>query len=285
MTIDARGTTGVHSIPEPPSGAVDEPVASRPRWPSLAPAPLTRETLGQLLRNEIPLVMLPAIATPEECARLVEASSRIGFEPYEHVDPPIDRIGITVFEYVHVGMAAYFADAGRARAAQREIFTASFDPLERVIARMSGGAGVSVDVAVDPTLGRYHAGLVRRIEQGTMLHIDFAPAEQPDWHVSAITAQLAWNFYVELDGDRAGRTRVYNRPWVPRDELLKIPDTYGYRHELVRGAQRLTFQPTLGDVYLFNTRNFHEVEPSTGRRTTCTSQMGLQHENHLVLWS
>jgi hypothetical protein len=239
----------------------------------------------QLLRNEIPLVVIPNFATFEECARLADCANRIGFEPYENVDPPIDRIGITVFEYEGRGVGEYFRDAYKARLVQQAIFSESFDPLARLIARLAAVADGPVDVATDPLFGRYHAGLVRRIEQGTLLHIDFAPAEQPAWHVARVHTQMTWNLYLELAPGDAGATRIYNRQWLPSDEIMKVPKTYGYRREVVAGAQEFTYEPIVGDVCLFNTRNFHEVEPSTGRRVTCCSAIGVLDDGGTVLWS
>jgi hypothetical protein len=239
----------------------------------------------RLLRNEIPLVVIPHFATAAECARLAECAFKIGFEPYENVDPPIDRIGVTVFQYERGDAADYFRDAWPARLVQEQIFSRSFDPVGRLIAHLAAVAAAPVGVATDPVLGRYHAGLVRRIERGTLLHIDFAPAEQPTWHVARVHTQVTWNLYVELSPGGAGATHVYNRLWSPPDEQLKIPKTYGYRRDVVAGAQQMTYLPTVGDVYLFNTRNFHEVEPSVGRRVTCCSAIGVFDDDRTVLWS
>ena len=229
--------------------------------------------------------MIPGFATRTECASLVGQSNKLGFHPYQYVDPPIDRIGVTVFEYDKIGMASYFREAEIARRLQREIFASSFDPLARFISTVGANHPGSVGIATDSRMGQYYAGLVRRIEAGTMLHIDFASAEQPDWQVASVRSQLAWNLYVDLDETGAGSTHVYNRPWTSALERFKIPDSYGYRHELLEGSQHFTYRPTLGDVLIFNTRNFHEVDRSNGNRVTVTSAMGLFDDGALKLWS
>lgn len=254
-------------------------------WLTTERRPLDAYSWRQLLRNEIALIVIPDFATREECTRLVRSAAKIGFELYDDVDPPIDRIGITVFEYDRLGAPKYFHDAKEAQAIQQAIFGRSFDPLQRLIRRISAVSEQPVRVATDPVLGLYHAGLVRRIEQGTLLHIDFAPAEQPTWLVAGVRSQVTWNLYLALSSATPGCTHVYNREWSPPDERLKIPDTYGYDHRVVDGAARITYEPTVGDVYLFNTRNFHRVDASAGRRITFGSAIGEFDDGRIVLWS
>ena len=254
-------------------------------WNTLNVEELDRDCWQRLVRNEIPAVVIRDFATPDECARLVERSQVIGFGPYEKVVPPIDRVGATVFEHNGSAISLYFAEAERVRAIQGEIFSQSFSPLERFMSRLSGIAGAPVQIAADPIHGTYSAGLIRRIENGALLHIDYAPAEHPEWWVAQVEAQLSWNLYLELDPVNPGRTHVYNREWSAKDVTFKIPDSYGYQHAVTDGAKRFTLHPTRGDVYIFNTRNFHEVESSKGRRTTVTSAVGVLPDGRIVLWS
>nr|WP_257453443.1 hypothetical protein [Archangium lipolyticum] len=199
--------------------------------------------------------------------------------------PPIDRIGVTVFEHNGSDVSGYFEKAKGFQALQGEIFAQSFSPVERLMSRLRQALGVPVQVAADPKHGTYCAGLIRRIENGTLLHIDFAPAEQPEWWVAQVQSQLAWNLYLELDPVSPGKTYVYDRAWTSADETLKVPGTYGYQRSVVEGAKKYTLKPTKGDVYIFNTRNFHEVDPSGGRRTTVTSAIGTLPDGRIVLWS
>ncbi len=282
---------GQNSLPGPESGVssrtngTDVVTPPMRRWRTEEPPMISETSWKRLLANDIPFIAIPGFASADECARLVDQANRIGFEPYDQVLPPIDRVGITVFEYDKTSMSGYFQDVGKARAVQQEIFSASFDPLQRFMERIFEPAGGKVGITVDPQYGPYHAGNVRRIEDGTLLHIDFAPAEEPSWHVAHVHNQLSWNVYLELDRAGAGRTRLYEKQWIPADEKFKIPRSYGYRRELLGSAHQVTFQPTLGDVYIFNTRNYHEVTPSTGRRTTFTSAIGIFDDNVAGLWS
>lgn len=242
-----------------------------------------RSTLQRLFANEVPALILRGFASPAECAALATASEEIGFRPYAHVQPVIDRIGVTVFEFDAGDRRSYFRAAEEATKLQRQIFDRSFDPLARLLQHVRGFA-FDIDRAIDPVDGPYHAGLVRRINHGTLLHIDYAPFEHPEWSIAAVESQIAWNLYLETPS-AGGATHVFERAVVPSDAEYKVEGTYGYRRKVVAGASRFTFKPSLGDVVLFNTRNFHEVEGGVGQRTMFTSAIGKLGDGSLVTWS
>lgn len=261
------------------------PTARNSSWAELGACDLDRDSWQRLVRNEVPAVVIRGFAHADECARLVERSEAIGFAAYRGVVPAIDRVGVTVFEHNGAPPSSYFAEAERARGVQSQVFAESFSPLERLMSRLREVTGTQVQVAVDPQRGTYYAGLIRRIENGTLLHIDYAPVEQPDWWVAQVQEQLSWNLYLELDPLDPGDTRVYRRAWRPGDDELKLDGSYGYDRAVVDGADRFTLRPTARDVYVFNTRNFHEVDPSRHRRTTVTSAIGVLRDGRIVLWS
>lgn len=256
----------------------------RGSWIQTEPVALTPRSFQQLLDNLIPAIVIPRFASPEECAALVARSHALGFERYQGVSPPIDRIGVTVFEHDRIGMAAYFRAAEAARALQREIFAGSFDPLARFLTALAASHAGPVRVADDPRYGRYFAGLIRRIEHGTLLHIDDAAVEHPGWSVARARAQLSWNLYLQLDGEATGALTVHDRAWRPGLERFKDGASYGYRREVVASARAFTYRPAVGDVCLFNTRNFHQVGPSTGARVAFTSAIGAIADA-IELWS
>ena len=253
------------------------------RWVHAEVAPLSPRSLVQLVANEIPAIVVPAFASEAECAALVAHANELGFERYRGVSPPIDRLGVTVFEHDGLDAAGYFRAAAAAHALQREIFACSFDPLARFIALVAANHRGRVSVAVDPQRGAYFAGLIRRIEHGTLLHIDDAAVEHPRCHVAQARAQLSWNLYLQLEGDRGALT-VHDRAWQPAHEPLRT-GSYGYHHDVVDGAPRFTYHPAVGEVCIFNTRNFHEVAPSGGTRIAFTSAIGTFADDAIELWS
>lgn len=255
-------------------------------WSTTEPQQLTESSFWSLLRNEIPAIVVPDFASCEECAGLAISAEAHGFSTYRDVSPPIDRIGVTVFEHDGTDHGMYFREAAVAGVVQRAIFADAFDPVQRFIRILRDQAHVAADVAIHPTFGRYYSGLIRRIEKGTLVHIDYAPTEHPSWGVvSEVEAQFSWNLYIELDAIAPGDTRIFERVWQPGDESLKIVGTYGYRRDIVSASRCVTFRPSLGAVYILNTRNYHEVEPSRGRRTTVGSGGGALRNRQIVLWS
>ena len=79
----------------------------------------------------------------------------------------------------------------------------------------------------------------------------------------------------------------YGNPWTRADDARKIVGTYGFKRDVVEGASEFVFHPTLGDIYLFDTRKFHEVKPSDGHRTTISAALGLSASdpNSISIWS
>jgi hypothetical protein len=129
----------------------------------------------------------------------------------------------------------------------------------------------------------YFAGLVRDVNVA-LLHLDFAPLDGPTWSVGNISSQLTWNIYLQsVDG--GGDCQVYDRQWKLEDEQAKVPGSYRYDSQVVAGSQSVCLRPAVGDLTFFNSRNFHEVHPSAGRRVTLSSFAGLIAPDRLVLWS
>ncbi|MEH1827044.1 MAG: hypothetical protein V7L22_17035 [Nostoc sp.] len=252
-------------------------------WDNKQEYPLTTESLKMLLEQRIPLIRLKEFATPQECEMLYAQSQLLNFNAYEDVSPKIEKIGITVFEYNNIGKADYFKEVERATKLRNSITAASFDPLQRIMERFRE-CGAKVRIASELSYGSYYAGLIRKIEHGTQIHIDFAPLEQSGWEICTITAQLSWTLYLKLSDNNQGKTRIYDRRCKPEDEQYKL-DSYGYSDRVIADADTIAFQPYVGDVLLFNTSNFHYVEPMNGQRVAFTSMIGLLPNGEIIFWS
>ncbi|WP_052743325.1 hypothetical protein [Pseudomonas veronii] len=85
--------------------------------------------------------------------------------------------------------------------------------------------------------------------------------------------QLAWNLYLRVSDTKSGHTHIFDRQWRPADDTLK-EGIYGYNTSVVANAEEAIFAPTVGEVVIFNTRNFHYVEPTEGERVSFTSAIG-----------
>ena len=255
-----------------------------PAWVARGDARLTAGSLSALLANEIPFIRVPDFAEAGECERLLAAAARRGFDAYRNVEPRIDRFGNTVFEFNGMSRLEYFQRNRELGAAQTQIFEASFDPVHRIIALLWSRAGRRAEVARNDRGEPYYAGLIRRIEAGTQVHVDFAPGEQPGWEVDRVTHQLSWNLYLRVPPGMGGRTHIFHRQWDPSCNVYKS-GSYGYDPSVVEGIESASFQPVRGELVLFNTRNFHFVEPAGGDRITVTSAIGRLPDDGLILWS
>jgi len=253
-------------------------------WSKLAENRLTRRSFAALLDGQIPFIRIPDFASRVECEALVASAMQEGFGPYRGVEPIIDRIGNTVFEYNSISRHEYFERNIELNRTQQRMFDGSFNPLERIIELLERQLKRRTSVAKNKAGEPYYAGLVRRIEQGTLLHVDFAPGEQPGWEVADVREQLAWNLYLRVSGPKSGHTHIYERQWRPADDALK-EGLYGYNARVVVGAEEAMFAPNVGEVVIFNTRNFHYVEPARGERVSFTSAIGRLPCGELVLWS
>jgi hypothetical protein len=246
---------------------------------------LTSESFRALLENRIPYIRIGAFATRDECEGVIAAATRhSGFNAYRNVEPRIDRIGNTVFEYNNISEDAYFSNNAEANRIQERIFSDAFDPVCRMMRRLNERTGLRARRATRATGAPYYAGLIRRIEQGTLLHIDFAPAEQGTWDVAQVQNQLAWNLYLRTSDTDEGRTHIYERQWRPTDDAHR-EGSYGYAWHLVDGGRKVDFLPRVGEVVIFNTRNYHYVDRTEGERVTVTSAMGDLRHGEIVFWS
>jgi hypothetical protein len=69
----------------------------------------------------------------------------------------------------------------------------------------------------------------------------------------------------------------------------EIPQSYGLPRSLTEGVPSFTYQATVGDLVIFNTRNPHEVAPGnaspSGSRVSIGSFAGRKPDGSLVLWA
>lgn len=258
-------------------------------WQIVETQTLTHEMLRDLYDNEIGAIKVPGFVSPEICDLAMRGIYERGFDYYKDVVPKIGKIGITQFEhrYSQEKKKAYFDKAQIANEARQLSFQYSGDFLSKVMDLVNDGWNGKVGIAVEKETNKeYFAGLVR-IMHRALLHLDWGPFDGPEWEIGKISAQIAWNIYVQMS-DIGGEIVVYRRLWEPSDEALKIPDSYGYSPDLVKDCEYVELLPAQGDLVLFNSRNFHEVKQTNGEdeRVTNSSFIGLMKDsNELIFWS
>lgn len=256
-------------------------------WSERREFPLTEKNLSALMRNEIPAIRIKNFATPEECRQMADAM-RSGRKKEYGVDRPIGYIGIAQYEF-RWGRTKkdYFDAVAQAYADQRFVLDRSFDAMARFIRVVGSSWNARVGIAEEDARP-YFAGIIRFASSGIGLHADFAPYNMPGYAVANVTAQLAWNLFVEAPAD-GGITTVYNAPWSPVIEGEAPPQSYGFSSEAVAGAEAFAYRPVVGDVVIFNSRNPHEVSAGAANliegRLQIGSFIGLMPDRTLVLFA
>jgi hypothetical protein len=255
-------------------------------WEGSTRLPVTSATLDMLFAGELAALCVPDFLTPEECAGLSKRVEECEFKDYLNVVPRIKKIGITVFEFDGIGKKHYFEEVESANHSIMRITADICSPLQRAIDWLANlSPNRKINIAHEPGLGLYFAGLARRIEEGTLIHVDFAPMEQPTWAVAQVQNQLAFNIYLDISRVSPGVVRIWQKHWQLEDQRFKIFDSYGYAAEVVGGIPSVTVTPRAGMMVLINTRNFHQVSETYGRRLTFSASVGQLSDKNLVVWS
>lgn len=257
-------------------------------WKSAGEHELTSENLVALLNNEIAAIRIKGFATPKECSDFADAAKH-GNVKYYSVARKIGYIGQAQYEYRwNPDKSLYFKAVEEANRDLKAVVEKTFDPVARFIQHLARVYPEPVTVAEEPGLGKYYAGIIRLASQGVDLHVDYAPFNTLDYAIKNIDAQLGWNFFAEEPG-AGGATTIYNNPWNPEMKPGEIPQSYGLDKSLTEGVPSLTYEPTAGDIVIFNTRNPHEIsagaEGAVRDRVSIGSFVGRMPDSSLVVWA
>lgn len=246
---------------------------------------LSIASLLALFRNEIAALRIPRFLAADVCGAIARQIHRS--QPEQYIDDPdMARVGITQAEHMDK-KALYFQRAAEMNSRKEEVFEQRQAALLQVIRALRSVWRGHVDVAREEESNQpYFAGLIRVIGRAR-LHFDWAPHDARDWTIGQISAQLAWNIYLQAS-DRGGTTRVYHRAWQREDERYREPGSYAFDPALVRNDAYVEIVPQTGELVLFNSRNYHEVEKAEGarQRLSISSFVGLLSSGQtLALWS
>jgi hypothetical protein len=254
-------------------------------WDIVTAATLTEPLLRSVVDNQVAAVRIDGFASPERCNAAAQSLRSYDFTEINGVP----KIGLSRTELWHLpdGEARYLAAVGKADAQRREILASSGDFLPEVLALFARawppGARVLTSEGDDRP---YFAGILRSLK-GNLLHVDWDPVDAPHWASGKVSAQLSWNLYLQTS-ETGGEVTLYRKLWQAADETHKRTDaSYGYRDSVVAGCECARITPRTGQLVVFNTRNFHRVEPVRGAsaRFTITSAIGvLPPSGELVLW-
>lgn len=255
---------------------------SKKKWINYEVNILNNETITALFNNEIACIRIKNFYSEKKTTKVINLIQSIGLDSYQYVYPPINKIGITQYEYANVDKKYYFDNVKKANEIQKPIYNV----FSEVLSFIEKKTNIECSIAYEKDLQKeYFAGLIRQINQA-LLHIDFAPRDAEKWDISKIDSQIAWNLFLSLNKD-GGETVIYNREWKKNDdELYKIKDSYGYTYEVIANCEKVVCKPNVGDLVLHNSRNYHEVmrSESINQRITMSSFCG-RLESEIIFWN
>lgn len=298
------------------------------KWNTDQAVPLSKQSFLDLLDGKTPLIKIPGFASKEVCEKLVaELTPRLC--PYLHATgPAVQKVGLAQFEFQAQSEEDYKTRTGKGEPCRGILFalgwadrqssekqryfeeSAKIRPLhddlakavgENVWARVITSLAAlvpewDVSVASEGESKDYFSGIFRCINNGTPIHCDWCPYDcnTEDWIINRITKQAVFNLYITPI--RGGRTTLYDVQWTPDALRYRDPSSYGYYPDLVEGRKSCPFEPEVGDLFIFNSRNMHEVravDKATGGlgRIALASFMGLlpceetKGKPRLMFWS
>lgn len=250
-------------------------------WKSFDAYPLTQENLYGLIDNTIPLIRIPEFGTIEEAEVLAERFLR--FASRSNSVETVTRLGISQYEQGTVGgKDNYFSLAEKAWSDLTKVCETTFNPVMKVMETLRPYFA-DVDILTEEGYGRYFAGVAKLRTGKTPLHSDFPLFGAIDWAISKMVAQLSWNFYLRLP-NRGGELKIWDKLWQEEDDQFLVKGTYYHDEQVVSNISSITVKPILGELIIFNARNFHTVLPAQNR-IAVGSWLSLMPDGSLRLWS
>lgn len=247
---------------------------------------LNEENLIELMKGNISHIRMPSFATKEECANLsnkLEVSKDFDF--YKQIDPPIGKLGITHYEGFLNGKEWYFKNVESASKLQEKLFSQTFNPIKRLLDLFANSTTFDVSIPEEPNFGKYFCGVIRNINKSIRAHADFAVYDSPNWAISNIESQIAMNLYCTMP-EQGGECIVYNHLWNLKDDEKLDLEKYQFDLGFMPNAAAKVIKPIVGDLYLFNSRNFHEITIASSNRFSVSSFIGkTKNRNELMFWS
>jgi len=258
----------------------------RPRgsWDRGVQSELTRTNLVDLANGNIPAINIPCFIDEATADSVRQIYSGLVRGYYKNVVPPITKFGPAVFEYEFADRKDYFSQANATNKLLSSLMAGVLSPLLRFQQRLQEQCDLSSSLAIDQRFGRYFAGTLRSIEEGTPVHIDFAPHESASWEmISSVEAQLTANLYLDTPLEK-GNLVIYEKSWVEDDERHRFENRFGYDDAVVEAAPFEVIKPMDRNFTLFNSRFFHRVEETWQRRLTYSFFFAFK-EDHVIMWS
>ena len=249
--------------------------------------------LAELARNEIAAIKIGRFLCEEEVGIIKGNMEDKNIAWYANKTNEQGRIGINATGYSHQpdGKKKYFDATPAAEKDRDEIFEGTHSPINKILEFF--GRGFDTKIATEPELAeaRYFAGLIRAMGAKSTLHFDYAPKQLPSWSVAEADEQFGLVLYLQMPAV-GGELNIYDHPWTPEDERHNNDHiekgTFGFSEGFLDDTLYASVLPSEGDLVVFKTRNFHQVDEikSDRPRLGLTTFMSLsQKAGTLSLWS
>lgn len=218
---------------------------------------------------------------------------------YERGARRVLKLGASQSEYTGKEPAEYFAGARVHNARRRSLFPSASDPTDIVLTTLQRIWPQGADIARTGEGIEYCLGLAR-ISRGSFLHFDSAVAfdapKDSGWDpIDQTTAQVAVNLILDMPPvGSGGELMVWDRQYDTTADRWRKPHAHhDFLPQVTNGCRVAVAAPEVGDLLIFNSRNFHQVVPVTrcegdAERIALTFFVGEVSEppmQRLVAWS
>ena len=247
--------------------------------------------LPELARNEVAAIKIGHFLCERELAVINANMEDKTISWYANKTNQQGRIGInaTGFSHESDGKKKYFDATSAAEEDRDEIFQGTHSPVDKILEFF--GREFDTKIATEPELAeaRYFAGLIRAMGAKSTLHFDYASKQLPGWSVADADEQFGLVLYLQMPAS-GGELNIYDHPWTPEDERHNNDrvekGTFGFTEGFLGNTPYASVLPSEGDLVVFKTRNFHQVDEikSDRPRLGLTAFMSQQGDT-LSLWS
>jgi len=234
----------------------------------------TDAILASLWKGTAPYAAFPGFLDESECLEITTALETAPKTTFRSGNALVSTLGVYLPDAVN-DPPAYFS-----RAAELEPFIASVlnhghgDVRDRIRLMFESHVNRPVIAAIDPGGQEYGQGSLRihGSGAGASVHRDVVSVDAAGWNIAEMEAQFSAVLMLQPP-EAGGELVVYRQRWQPEDDAeFKNKGAKGWDPQVVAGAQVATYAAAVGDLYIFNPTQYHEVPLTSGESDRVSMQ-------------
>ena len=234
----------------------------------------TDAILASLWKGAAPYAAFPGFLDESECLEITTALETAPKTTFRSGNALVSTLGVYLPDAVN-DPPAYFS-----RAAELEPFIASVlnhghgDVRDRIRLMFESHFNRPVIAAIDPEGQEYGQGSLRihGSGAGASVHRDVVSVDAAGWNIAEMGAQFSAVLMLQPP-EAGGELVVYRQRWQPEDDAeFKNKGAKGWDPRVVAGAQVATYAAAVGDLYIFNPTQYHEVPLTSGESDRISMQ-------------